>query len=203
MPRPDAPFSPRRERDIADLIAANPLAWVISPAVAESAATLLPLLAECDDDGRVVALFGHFARANRQVEILERDPRALILFQGPQAYVAPKLVSKPDWGPTWNYASAWFETELRFVPEETHAAVDRLAAALEAKEAEPWTTERMGERMEGMLRAIVAFRARVIERHAVFKVGQDESPRIFDEIVEGIDDPDLARLMADQHRGSD
>lgn len=203
MPRPDAPFSPRREKDIADLIAANPLAWIVSPGAPESAATLLPLLAECDGEGRVVALFGHFAKANPQVAVLERDPRALILFQGPQAYVAPKLVSKPDWGPTWNYASAWFETELRFVPEETRSSVDRLAAALEAREAQPWTTARMEGRMEGMLRAIVAFRARVIDHHAVFKLGQDESPKAFDEIVEGIGHPPLARLMVDQHGGTE
>lgn len=191
------PFVPRDASDIAALIAQYPLAWVVSPGTA----TPLPLLAETGADGEIVALFGHFARRNPQVALIERAPAAMILFQGPQAYVPARLVSKPDWGPTWNYAVLRFDVEIEFVPDETAASVERLAAVLEQGRPEPWTPDRMGERYAELTRHIIAFRAHVRGLDARFKLGQDESPQIFDEIVAGLDDRALADWMTRATRG--
>jgi transcriptional regulator len=148
-----------------------------------------------------VALFGHFAKSNPQVAVLESRSRATILFQGPQAYIAPRLVSNPTWGPTWNYAVVRFETEIHFVPEETEASVERLADALEHDRPDPWTPSRMGARREELARRIIAFRARVIETHPRFKLGQDEAPQTFDEIIASLDDAALAAWMTRTVRG--
>jgi transcriptional regulator len=195
------PFLPRKAGDSAALIAAYPLAWVVSHGEDGPAATVLPLLAECDAAGEVVALFGHFARTNPQVAVLERSPQALILFQGPHAYVPQRLVSNPVWGPTWNYAVLRYETDLRFVPEETVSSVERLARALERDRPEPWTPARMGPRFAELARHIIAFRATVTAAHPRFKLGQDEAPDTFDEIVAGLDDPALAAWMIRTVRG--
>jgi transcriptional regulator len=195
------PFQPRSETDIAALIEAYPLAWILSGTAGAMAATPLPLLAETDGDGMVKSLFGHFARSNPQVARLEAEPRATILFMGPNGYIPPRLVSNPTWGPTWNYAVIRFETELRFVPEETESSVERLAAALEDGAADPWTPERMGPRRAELARRIVAFRAQVLETHARFKLGQDEAKQTFDEIVAGLDDAALAAWMTRTVRG--
>ena len=195
------PFVPRQPADVTRLIADYPLAWVVSAGVDGSAATPLPLLAETDAAGDIVALFGHFARCNSQVALLERQPRATILFQGPNAYVAPRLVSKPDWGPTWNYAVLRFDVEIEFVPDETKASVERLAAALEQDRARPWTPADMGPRYDQLARHIIAFRAHVRHVEARFKLGQDESPQIFGEIVAGLDDRVLADWMTRSRRG--
>lgn len=194
-------FTPRSEADIAALIGEYPLAWVVSCGPEGQGATPLPLLAETDGDGRVVALFGHFARRNPQVALLERQPAAMILFQGPHAYVSPRLVSNPTWGPTWNYAVLRFETEISFVPEETQTAVERLARWLERGQAESWTTARMGARLDELLPYIVAFRARITATHARFKLGQDEPEQTFDEVVAGLDDAALAAWMTRIVRG--
>jgi transcriptional regulator len=114
---------------------------------------------------------------------------------GPQGYISPRLVSNPTWGPTWNYAVCRFETEVRFVPEETDAALSRLAAALEGVEQDSWTPERMGERYDQLKRHIVAFRADVLETHAKFKLGQDENDVVFEDIVAGLKDRTLADWM--------
>jgi transcriptional regulator len=200
MPRMN-PFHPRREADIAALIEAYPLAWVLSGEAGAMTATPLPLLAETGADGTVVSLFGHFARSNPQVALLEADPRATILFMGPNGYIPPRLVSNPVWGPTWNYAVVRFETELRFVPEETESSVERLAASLERGEAAPWTPDRMGPRRAELARRIIAFRAHVRTTHARFKLGQDEGEQTFDEIVAGLDDAALAAWMTRTVRG--
>ena len=178
------------------LVDAFPLAWVVSGGGEYGfAATPLPLLGERDEEGAVVALFGHFARANPQVAALERAPAATILFTGPQGYISPDLVSNPGWGATWNYAVARFDVDVRFVPDETASAVERLAAALEAGKPAPWAPDRMGARYDQLLPHIVAFRARVRATHARFKLGQDEGLATFDEIVAGLDDSELAHWM--------
>jgi len=181
--------------DLAALIAAYPLAWVVSGGPADYAATPLPLLVEADADGRVVSLFGHFARSNPQVAALERDPRATILFQGPQGYISPTLVSNPTWGATWNYAVARFDVDIAFVPEETGDAVWRLAAAVEKDRPPRWTPAAMGARYDQLIQHIVAFRATVRATHARFKLGQDERRETFDEIVVGLGEGDLTAWM--------
>lgn len=188
-------FIPRGRGDIAALIAAHPLAWIVSNGPAGFVSTPLPLLAECDGEGRVVALFGHFAKRNPHVAALEADPRAAILFQGAEGYVSPRLVSNPTWGPTWNYAVVRFETEVVFVPDETPCAVERLGAHLEGTGPDAWTVAEMGARAVPMLEHIVAFRAWVLSEQATFKLGQDESAQTFAEIVARHPDAALADAM--------
>lgn len=192
------PFLPRAPSDVAALVEAYPLCWVISGTGAgagEPHATPLPLLPEIGAGGAVVSLLGHFARSNPQVAALERDRSAMILCTGPQAFVAPRLVSDPSWGPTWNYAVVRFEVDIAFVPEENDAALEKLAAALERGQPDPWTPDRMGARYDQLARYIVAFRATVRAVHPKFKLGQDEKRQVFDEIVAGVADRDLAEWM--------
>ena len=181
--------------DLVDLIAAYPLAWVVSGGPADFAATPLPLLAETDAQGGIVSLFGHFGKSNPQVGALQRDPRATILFQGPQGYVSPTLVSNPKWGATWNYAVARFDVDIAFLPEETGDAVWRLAAAVEKDRPPRWTPASMGERYDALIQHIVAFRATVRNCSARFKLGQDERRETFDEIVAGLGESELAAWM--------
>ena len=156
-------FEPRSEADLARLIDEYPLAWVVSAgeAAAGVGATPLPLLAETDANGRISALFGHFARSNPQVEQLRASPRAKILFTGPHGYISPELVSQPGWAPTWNYATAQFDVEFEFLPEENGLAVERLVTRMERGRRDPWTIAKLGARYEQMVRRIIAFRAHV------------------------------------------
>lgn len=188
-------YAPRSEEDVAHLIAEYPLGLVVSTSGGGFAATPLPLLAERGSDGRILSLLGHFARSNPQVEALSRDPRAAILFQGPQGYVSPRLVSNLTWGPTWNYAMVKFDAEIAFVPDENDHAIRTLARSLESDPAHPWTPDRMGDRYKELVKRVVAFRATVQSMEAKFKLGQDEAPETFDQIVQGIDNRDLAAWM--------
>src|SRR3546814_16977373 len=91
-------YNPRDAADVRKLIADYPLAWLVSR---DFHASPLPLIAETDADGAVTSLFGHCARRNPLVGDFRSDPRGLILFTGPHAYVPPSLLSKPAWAPTW------------------------------------------------------------------------------------------------------
>lgn len=190
-------FKPREASDVARLVRAYPLCWIVSGNGADRHATPLPLLAQEDANGRVTSLFGHMALSNLQQKALEEDPRATILCMGPNGYISPQLVSNPTWGPTWNYAACRFETEIQFVPDETEKALSQLAAALEGVAPDAWTPARMGERYDQLKQRIVAFRAHVRQIHARFKLGQDENDLTFNEIVTGLGDRTLAEWMSE------
>ena len=186
------PFDPHGADDVRQLIAEYPLAWLIS---GDFNASPLPLIAETDDSGAVVALFGHCALRNPLVAGFRANPRGLILFNGPSGYVPTKLLSKPDWAPTWNYAVLRFTVEVEFVGEETRDAIEQLVAKMEGGD---WSTESLGPRYDAMLDQIIAFRAHVRSAEHSFKLGQDESAQGFAEIVAGHPDRTLAKWMEGQ-----
>ena len=188
-------FSPRAPSDVKQLVEAYPLCWIVSDSEGERYATPLPLLPEADSNGHLISLFGHIALSNPQQKALEKDPKATILCMGPQGYISPELVSNPTWGPTWNYAVCRFECDLRFVPDETDAALHQLAVALEGIGTDAWTPQRMGERYHQLKKHIIAFRAQILETHARFKLGQDENDVVFRDIVEAHADRTLAAWM--------
>jgi transcriptional regulator len=194
-------FDPKSTADIIRLVRDHPLAMLVSQGAAGFAATPLPLLLERDADGEPVALIGHFARSNPQVAALQADPKALAIFQGPHGYVSPRIVSKPGWAPTWNYAVVRFQVELTFEPGRNDEAIRALVRAMEGEAPGAWTVEAVGERYERLVQHVIAFRARIVHTHATFKLGQDEDRTSFDEIVAGIGDEALTRLMTGQRQG--
>lgn len=186
------PYEPREAADIRQLIADYPLAWLIS---GDFHASPLPLIAETDDSGAIISLFGHCALRNPLVAGFRVNPRGLALFNGPSAYVPTGLLSKPDWAPTWNYAVLRFTVEVEFVGAATREAIEQLVAKMEGG---GWSTESLGPRYESMLDQIIAFRAHVRSAEHSFKLGQDESPQGFAEIVAGHTDRTLAKWMEGQ-----
>ncbi|WP_232475954.1 FMN-binding negative transcriptional regulator [Flavisphingomonas formosensis] len=190
-----SPFDRFAASDVVDLIGEYPMAW-ITPRIADAGLpSLLPLLAETDGEGRLVALVGHMARRNPLHAALAADPRALILFTGPHGYVSPARVSDPDWGPTWNYAQLRIEADVRFVENGGDAALAQLLAAMERSEPTGWTTESLGARYRPMERAIIAFRAEAMRIEGRFKLGQDERPEMLRDILDRHPDAALTRWM--------
>lgn len=180
--------------DVAALIAEYPLAWVSAADGDADHASLLPLLGEYDPDGCLTHLLGHMGRRNPLFARLSERPSALILFQGPQAYVGPEHAGRRDWAPTWNYAQLRIEAEVEFLPDATGPAVDTLVAAMDGADT-GWTVAELGERYDGMLRSIIAFRVRVTRVRGRFKLGQDEPRAVFDNILARHDDAALVRWM--------
>lgn len=180
--------------DVRDLIADFPLAQVRA-VDADLPPSLLPLLGDYDDSGRLTTLVGHMAARNPLVEALGRDGRASVLFRGPSGYVSPAHAGRRDWAPTWNYVQVDIDAVVEFTPEETDAAVRRLVDTMEAGRAAPWRVEELGERYRMMSTRIIGFRAHVSRIRGRFKLGQDEGPETLRRIIAAAPDPELARWM--------
>jgi transcriptional regulator len=186
----DPLFAPRTAQDIIDLVAHAPLAWLVSAGGDDAAFTPLPLRAELDAEGDLVALRGHLARRNPHVARLARDPAAQALFMGQHGYVSPSWLSDRTQAPSWNYAAARFDLRVTLYEGdvEVHDELRALSQQMEAGRPNAWALEEMGARAARLATGVVAFRAEIIEAKATFKLGQDERPGDLQEILAGLRD---------------
>lgn len=175
------------DADVRALIEAHPLAWVCAGEGAAIDASLLPLIPIFDADGRLVELIGHMMRSNPLHAALQRDPRATILFSGPDAYVSPEHAGRRDWAPTWNYAQLRIGTEIVIDAGLTEYSLKILIDAMEAGRPEPWEVDELGPRYHAMLERIIGFRARVTGLSGKFKLGQDEGAETLHRILAALD----------------
>jgi transcriptional regulator len=181
--------------DARDLIAEFPLAWVNAPGAALEVATLLPMVAESDPEGRVTGLIGHLSRRNPLYRALAEGGQGQFLFTGPQGYISPADAGTRGWAPTWNYAQLRIDAEIAFEPLCTDEALDILVEAMERERPEPWHSRELGDRYTGMTTRIIGFRARNLRLAGRFKLGQDETLPVLDSIISNLADPALRRWM--------
>ncbi|MBL0914070.1 MAG: FMN-binding negative transcriptional regulator [Sphingopyxis sp.] len=189
------------EADVRKLVTDDPLAWVCGGGAADMEASLLPLIGVYDEQGALVELIGHLMRSNPLHAALVADPRATILFHGPDSYVSPEHAGVRDWGPTWNYAQIKARAEVHFDDALTEPSLDMLIDAMEKGRLQPWSKEELGERYRGMLGRIIGFRATVTELTGKFKLGQDESRETLAMIVETLPDDATVDWMRRFNKG--
>ncbi len=181
--------------DVRKLVEDYPLAWVCGGGVADMEASLLPLIGRFDEQGALVELIGHLMRSNPLHAALAADPRATILFQGPDSYISPEHAGLRDWGPTWNYAQIKIRADVTFDDDLTEPSLDLLIAAMEKGRLQPWSKEELGERYRAMLGRIIGFRATVTDLSGKFKLGQDEGKEALAAIVGTLPDKAMVAWM--------
>jgi len=187
--------------DVRKLVEDYPLAWVCGGSAGAIEASLLPLIGRFDEDGALIELIGHLARLNPLRATLTADPRATILFQGPDSYVSPAHAGVRDWAPTWNYAQLRVRAEVRFDEALTEYALEILVEAMEKGQLRPWSIAELGGRYHTMLGGIVGFRAMVTDLAGKFKLGQDERVETRASIIGSLPDPEMVAWMRRFDRG--
>jgi transcriptional regulator len=134
-------------------------------------ATHLPLHA-FERDGRLM-LAGHVARGNPHAGYLARRSAVLAMFQGPHAYMSPRVYPDLARVPTWNYIAVHAYGEVRFL--EGEAAKDALLKSLiglhEPEYAAQWRALEHDFQAK-MLSAISAFEVTVERLESKFKLNQ-------------------------------
>jgi transcriptional regulator len=134
--------------------------------------THLPLVIRDSADSLVIE--GHMARANPHWQYLEKNPRALIVFNGPHAYVSPSLYESKENVPTWNYVAihAYGAIKLNHAMGGKRDAQTRLIDALEPG-YKPQFDELRPVYLQGRMNAIVAFDMAVERLEGKFKLSQN------------------------------
>lgn len=184
----DSRYAARHGEDVLRLLAEQPFAWLVSAGGEDAAFTPLPLRAECDVQGQLVALRGHLARRNPHVARLLREGRAQALLMGPHAYVSPSWLDDRTQAPSWNYAAAMFDLDVVVSTgeDDIHQELDALITQMEAGRPGAWALQEMGERYARLASGVVALRGVVREVRATFKLGQDEARHDFAQLLLGL-----------------
>ena len=177
-----AHFEESRPEVLAQLVSRHPLGLLVTQSADGAlAADPIPWLLDVDADGTRM-LRGHVARANPVWREARGDIDALVVFQGPQAYVSPSLYpSKAEHGkvvPTWNYIMV--QARGRFEPMDdaawTLALVTRLTQRHESARAAPWAVgDAPADYVDRMLGMIVGVQLRVALMTGKWKTSQNRS----------------------------
>jgi transcriptional regulator len=140
-----------------------------------------PVAAAPDSSQARFILCAHVARANPVWQEAATNPDALVIFQGPAAYISPTLYpSKNDTHrqvPTYNYMVVHAHGRIVVRDEESfvRGLVARLTRKMEAGEAVPW---KMGDApadfITQMVGAIVGIEIEVTRLVGKWKLGQNK-----------------------------
>jgi transcriptional regulator len=163
------------------LIASHPLGALVTHGAGGLGADHVPFeISPASSEAPFGVLRAHVARAN---PVWRQDGGdALVLFQGPSAYVSPafdaqKVISGKV-VPTWNYAVVHAHGRLRAVddPDWMLALLGRLTTRHEAARAQPWAVgDAPGDYIDRLLKAIVGIEIVVERLEGKWKLNQDDS----------------------------
>jgi transcriptional regulator len=160
-------------------------------------ASHLPFLLDAER-GPHGTLLAHMARANPQWRDFGAGGAALVIFQGPHAYISPSWYATHPSVPTWNYAVVHTYGVPRIV--EDQATLQHMLEALvdthEAAFAQPWRMDLPHDYLDKMMRAVVGFEIEITRLEGKLKLSQNRSEYDRRRVVEMLRDSD-DRLSVD------
>ncbi len=137
-------FEETRPEVLHDLIASYPLGTLVLLSSGQLEANLLPMELLRGDGGNGV-LRGHLSRSNPLWQQVKDSADALVVFQGPNAYISPRWyvngVKSGGNAPGWNYVTVHAYGSLRMVHEPAwlQAHLQSLVEKQESGRADPWS----------------------------------------------------------------
>ncbi len=194
-------FAAQNPAEITRLIHENAFAMLVSVVDGMPLVSQLPFLY----DPGVGKLWGHVAKANPHWQQFAEQPCALVIFQGPHAYVSPSWYGQPG-VPTWNYATVQVQGRVQVFhePARLEPMLRELTSRYEAHQAQRWS----GEYNPRMLENIVGLELDITQIQGKFKLSQNRSREDRESVVRhlrggGKSEADrLADLMAEPMAGA-
>ena len=120
----------------------------------------------------------HLANGNALTKYLD-GMEALVVVNGPDAYISPDWYKGANQVPTWNYISIELEGPVRKMGHDGLVALlDDLSAANEARLApkKPWTRDKMDSALfDKMTGAITGFEMEIRAWRPTFKLSQNKT----------------------------
>src|SRR6185312_617882 len=147
-------------------------------------------------------LRGHLARANGQLQALREGAQALVIFQGPQAYVSPSwYATKAETHkvvPTWNYVAVHGWGAPRVIDDAAwlRGLIGRLTRAQEQGRAEPWAVADAPEDyIAAQIRGIVGLEIPIDRTEGKWKASQNRSDADRAGVAAGLGEHPMAGLV--------
>ncbi len=155
-------------------------------------------------------LLGHLARPNPQASGAVAGTEALVIFQGPDAYITPSWYETKRQTakvvPTWNYVAIHAYGSVTFFSDADRLLdiVTRLTDREEARRAEPWAVgDAPADFIDGMLKGIVGFALPITRLEGKWKMSQNRPAEDQRGVIAGLradGRPEVAALVANGRR---
>jgi transcriptional regulator len=138
-------------------------------------------------------LRAHVARANALWSTFSSEVEALVVFQGPQAYISPSWYeTKRETGkvvPTWNYAIVQARGHARIMDDRDWLAeqIDELTGTHEAGRTDPWHVSDAPEAfIEAQIKGIIGIEIEIASLVGKWKVSQNRPAPDREGVVKGL-----------------
>ena len=181
MYRPPA-FREDRREVLHEAIRNHPLGTLITAGSSGLMANVIPFILRTGKDGDT--LCAHLAKANGQLQDLRERTPALVLFQGPQAYVSPSWYpTKKEHGkavPTWNYVIVQVRGAPKVIDDNDWLLhqIAELTNEHESQRAEPWkVTDAPAAFVTAQLKGIAGIEMPITRIEGKWKVSQNQPQR--------------------------
>jgi len=190
------PFLLEDRDSILELMQRHDFALLVTARGGAVQASHLPVLLD-PERGPQGTLLAHMARANpqwRDFEDLESD--AMVVFQGPHAYVSPSWYGPGRHVPTWNYMAVHVYGRPQVIADDAVVSdlLERTVARHEAGRNPAWSMESQDESyLRAMRRGIVAFELPIARIEAKAKLSQNKSANVQADVAAALEaEGDLA-----------
>src|SRR5215831_6585584 len=200
MYQPDA-FREDRLDVLHSLIHAHPLATLITAGAGGLIANLVPFTLV--NEGDKGTLRAHVAKANDQVESLRIAAEALVVFQGPEAYITPSwYASKKEHGrvvPTWNYIVVQVRGTPRVIddPAWIREQIDHLTSIHEGRREKPWKVDDAPEPyVAGQMKAIIGIEIPIAVIEGKWKASQNRPEADRSSVEQGLRHEGVTEMAA-------
>jgi transcriptional regulator len=174
------------------LIRAHPLGTLITVGAGGLIANPVPFILNATASPMGL-LQAHIARANPQWRDHDPSIAALVIFQGPQAYVTPSWYkTKEETGkvvPTWNYVTVHAYGHMTVNEDRAWllSQITALTNAMEKSRARPWSvTDAPASFVEALLEQIVGIEIPITRIEGKWKLSQNRPQADYDGVVAGL-----------------
>src|SRR5262245_1384093 len=175
------------------MMRAHPFAILVTQGNDGLTATHLPTVLKGGGDGSLGLIECHLARPNPQWKAYAAELDALMIFQGPEAYIRPGWYpSKAEHGkvvPTWNYAAVHAYGRLETIESRDWllAHVSELSDQQEGPYAAPWSTaDAPANFLDMLVRGIVGLKFTIHRLEGKLKMSQNRPAADRAGVVEGL-----------------
>jgi transcriptional regulator len=148
---------------------------VVSNSEGELLATHIPLLFKAVQGQDY--LYGHMARNNDQWKSFSPDQKIMVIFSGPHGYISPTWYESKLTVPTWDHISVHVYGYPELIPDlgQVKDLLTQTTDHYEKYNGTQWKFELPEEFSQKLMGTIVAFRLKVVDIQAQFKLSQNRN----------------------------
>lgn len=176
-------FKETNQAEILHFIGKNALGILVnSTGVFEPLVSHIPFISSLENDE--IILEGHLSIHNPHAEQIKKGKTALVIFQGPNAYISSSVYTHEN-VPTWNYQAVHVYGTVEILTKDAlqlhlAQAVDFFESGRENKLTYSNFSKSM---LDSYLNEIIGFRLRAYKVEAAYKMSQNRNSADFHNII--------------------